>query len=703
MKEDIIDKLAKKHKVSNELIARQLEMGIEVEKEHTTDSDKARKIALDHLDEVPDYYTLLKKYVEPKKPVNEDLRRWFKEKWVDISKKDASGNHPPCGRSESKEKGYPKCRPSRRVSSETPETSSEMSPKEKNNAVAQKRSAEEKPREGKKPNVVSHHSLKDSIELTELGLQLLFEGKNRPTNPALWSKAKAKAKAKFKVYPCVPLDSMAITRKGPAYRYQLNIGDEILTYNINTDKLEWKPILNIHDFEDAPLVEMKKSTGFKIRCTPNHKWVVKYDVVDNKNKFTKTELIETKELMIKKHHKKLVCCAFLEDSPLRSNLEEWSKTDLWTEKILAMSKDQREVYLASAIVYDGNDCGPSTKIKGRHTLGFSQKKEDHFWAAIFAAYLNGYHVHYREKKSKSNMRGATIIRNKKEHSTGNIIFTPVENDSVWCLQTENNTWVMIQNGFITITGNSAYANGFAAKWYKAQGGGWESVNESFAKALVPALALGGAIGYGAAQHQNSKNAEQAPTSEVATENPLVANTVKPKQQAEEPTYHHDVIKKMVIEDEGIRTKPYKDTRGILTVGIGHNLEAPGSKESFRKAFGAEGDKMHKHASSGGSLTDEHVKKLFDADYDEHLERTVKMIPNLHEHPPEVQAALVSGTYRGHVGDAPTFRKHFNAGKYKQAAAEFLNRKEYKDKGTARGVIKRLERDHQIFKNYSEKQ
>ena len=30
---------------------------------------------------------------------NEDLRNWFKKKWVNIGKKDKSGKHPPCGTS----------------------------------------------------------------------------------------------------------------------------------------------------------------------------------------------------------------------------------------------------------------------------------------------------------------------------------------------------------------------------------------------------------------------------------------------------------------------------------------------------------------------------------------------------------------------------------------------------------------------------
>jgi len=36
--------------------------------------------------------------MEGKKPSG-GLRKWFKEKWVDISRKTKSGGHPPCGAS----------------------------------------------------------------------------------------------------------------------------------------------------------------------------------------------------------------------------------------------------------------------------------------------------------------------------------------------------------------------------------------------------------------------------------------------------------------------------------------------------------------------------------------------------------------------------------------------------------------------------
>jgi len=53
--------LAKKHGVTLAHIETQLEKGVKIEYEHTTDTKIAREIALDHLGEDPDYYTKLDK------------------------------------------------------------------------------------------------------------------------------------------------------------------------------------------------------------------------------------------------------------------------------------------------------------------------------------------------------------------------------------------------------------------------------------------------------------------------------------------------------------------------------------------------------------------------------------------------------------------------------------------------------------------
>jgi hypothetical protein len=56
-----VKELAKKHDVSETKLHKQLNKGIEVELEHTTDKEKAKEIALDHLAEYPDYYDRLEK------------------------------------------------------------------------------------------------------------------------------------------------------------------------------------------------------------------------------------------------------------------------------------------------------------------------------------------------------------------------------------------------------------------------------------------------------------------------------------------------------------------------------------------------------------------------------------------------------------------------------------------------------------------
>jgi len=58
---------AKKHNVDVEILKKQLEKGIEIEKEHTKDEKVAEKIALAHIDERPDYYIQIDKL--EKKPV----------------------------------------------------------------------------------------------------------------------------------------------------------------------------------------------------------------------------------------------------------------------------------------------------------------------------------------------------------------------------------------------------------------------------------------------------------------------------------------------------------------------------------------------------------------------------------------------------------------------------------------------------------
>ena len=61
------------------------------------------------------------------------LKRWFKEDWKDVR------TGKKCGRKKGEKRGTPYCRPSKRVSSKTVKTASEMSASEKRAKIAEKK------------------------------------------------------------------------------------------------------------------------------------------------------------------------------------------------------------------------------------------------------------------------------------------------------------------------------------------------------------------------------------------------------------------------------------------------------------------------------------------------------------------------------------------------------------------------------------
>lgn len=104
----------------------------------------------------------------PKK-INEDLAVWFGTKkkpkgssqpkgpWVNICRKKEGGGHPPCGRPEASDKGYPKCRAAG--------VASKMTDAQKRAACQQKRKVEKthsKSGTGNKPKMVSYKPKKSS-------------------------------------------------------------------------------------------------------------------------------------------------------------------------------------------------------------------------------------------------------------------------------------------------------------------------------------------------------------------------------------------------------------------------------------------------------------------------------------------------------------------------------------------------------------
>jgi hypothetical protein len=112
--------------------------------------------------------------------LKEDLAVWFGTKkkpkgskqpsgpWVNICRKKKGGGHPPCGRPEASDKGYPKCR--------AVGVASKMSDSQKRSACQQKRKAEKtnpKSGTGNKPKMVSYKPKNETI--TEIIKRVLKE------------------------------------------------------------------------------------------------------------------------------------------------------------------------------------------------------------------------------------------------------------------------------------------------------------------------------------------------------------------------------------------------------------------------------------------------------------------------------------------------------------------------------------------------
>jgi hypothetical protein len=182
------EEIAQKHKVSLDKIIQQVKMGTKVEGEHTTSKSGAKITALQHVDELPDYYSKLKKIEKVKEG---SLHQWFsgskdksgKPGWVNVVTGDSCASDKPG-------EGVPKCVSSSKRAS--------MSPEERRSAAARKRRADPGQQEksgASKPTYVSTDSPKKMKE--EVISEKDIKGKGSGKKDACYHKVKAR----FKVWP----------------------------------------------------------------------------------------------------------------------------------------------------------------------------------------------------------------------------------------------------------------------------------------------------------------------------------------------------------------------------------------------------------------------------------------------------------------------------------------------------------------------
>ena len=113
-------------------------------------------------------------------------------------------------------------------------------------------------------------ALDDGLDLTSA---LERVARAMPDLTDLTLREKNVARRLFPFY-CVPNTHRALTRRGWRPYYRLVPGEDILTYNIEKDMAEWKPILRVNVFEYNGVMMTLNGRMGGYSFTPNHRWPV---------------------------------------------------------------------------------------------------------------------------------------------------------------------------------------------------------------------------------------------------------------------------------------------------------------------------------------------------------------------------------------------------------------------------------------------
>lgn len=153
-------------------------------------------------------------------------------------------------------------------------------------------------------------------------------------------------------------------------------------------------------------------------------------------------------------------------------------------------------------------------------------------------------------------------------------------------------------------------------------------------------------------------------------------------------------------EEGFKTKMYRDTKGIPTIGVGFNLTRSDAPQVFQQCFGDQcNDALARAKDRKRGLTSDEVEKLTRYDLEKtFLPRTQKAVKDFDTLPIEARTALVSSAYRGSLLGSPKTLELINARKGSEAAIEYLRNREYeKAKAKGSGVAGRMERESEGMK------
>lgn len=188
---------------------------------------------------------------------------------------------------------------------------------------------------------------------------------------------------------------------------------------------------------------------------------------------------------------------------------------------------------------------------------------------------------------------------------------------------------------------------------------------------LPAAALGLSL----YTQQPNKDIE-APKTQIRNvqHNNIKQKNDKKKTQTNTPSFAE--VRDFIANWEGKKNKAYKDSKGIWTIGIGFNLERSDADKILRSVGSSK-----QQVLKGNPLSDEQISNIFKYNYNTAVSDAKSWIPNLEEHPKQVQLIIIDFSFNLGANKLNKFPKAKNAflqKDYAQAARELETSKWYKD-------------------------
>lgn len=142
-----------------------------------------------------------------------------------------------------------------------------------------------------------------------------------------------------------------------------------------------------------------------------------------------------------------------------------------------------------------------------------------------------------------------------------------------------------------------------------------------------------------------------------------------KAMAGKPNNTMNTYMNFLKKEEGFRAEPYKlPGEEFNTIGFGH--------------YGSD-------VQDGLKITERQANNILRNDIEIRLEQITNAIPNFEGFKLNDRKHLLGSWFRGGLAGSPDTIALINKGKYKEAAKEFLDNDEYRDKKTLPGVKKRM--------------